>query len=363
MNILHLQLSGGIGGISVLSRDIAEISKENNIFYFLFEGGVIAEQLKELGSEVIVKNYTAKETLKASKELVEFCKQNNVDVVICHTGSPVTRFAHIYCQKHYKKAKYLLYLHANAHDGIYPNKLKRLLNHKITVAAHKASDKSVAISKSVKDSYVEVYGLNPHKCCVIYNGIKPDKFYSTRTEKQNDCFNIIFVGRLFESKGVHILIEALSKLPKDINISVKIVGKDQNGYGKMCQEKAKEYGIDNFVKFTGPRLDVPDLLAQSDLFVHPALCKEGFGIALVEAMAAYVPCVAFNRGAIPEIIDNNVNGYIVDKVNASSLANGILKAYKQFNTDAYRNLRQEARKKAETFTINNLVENLENLYR
>ena len=44
MNIVHLQLSGGIGGISVLTRDLAGISDHNNIFYFLFEGGVIADE-------------------------------------------------------------------------------------------------------------------------------------------------------------------------------------------------------------------------------------------------------------------------------------------------------------------------------
>lgn len=362
MNIVHLQLSGGIGGISVLSRDIAEISKHNNIFYFLFEGGVIADQLKDLGSTVVVKNYTTRETPAASKELVEFCKQNNVDVVICHTGSPVTRFAYIYCQKHYKKAKYLLYLHANAHDGIYRNKLKQFITSKLTKKAHQISSTTVAISNTVKNSYIQVYDFDNSKCKTIYNGINLDKFYSNKIEKQDDCFNIIFVGRLFAAKGIHLLVNAIAKLPKDIKINVKIVGKDQGGYGEQCKNNAKQLGIENIVEFTGPKLNVPELLAESDLFVHPAICEEGFGIAVVEAMASYIPCIAFNKGAMPEIIDNDINGYLVDDEKSQALSDAILKAYNKFQTDEYKNMRLEARKKAETFSIKNYIKELEKLY-
>jgi glycosyltransferase involved in cell wall biosynthesis len=167
---------------------------------------------------------------------------------------------------------------------------------------------------------------------------------------------------VFYSKGIHVLIDAISKLPSDINISVKIVGNDHDGYTEKMKEKATSLGLDDKIEFTGVRLDVPELLADADIFIHPAVCEEGFGITLAEAMASYLPCIAFKRGAIPEIIDNGENGFVIDRISADLLAKTIEDAYNLFKTDDYDQYKINARKKAEFFSVENALCQLEGIY-
>ena len=74
---------------------------------------------------------------------------------------------------------------------------------------------------------------------------------------------------------------------------------------------AKELGIGDQVDFLGTRSDVPELLAGADVFIHLPDCAEGFGIAVVEAMASGLICVCNDRGALPEIVEDGVSGLIV----------------------------------------------------
>ena len=115
MNILHLQLSGGPGGIVSLCRDINKHSAHHNFFYFLFEGGSIADEIAAQGGTVQVATGAKNHPLKAATDLVRYCKEQQIDVIVDHSGSPYTRFVHIYTAWRLKKVRFLLYLHANAY--------------------------------------------------------------------------------------------------------------------------------------------------------------------------------------------------------------------------------------------------------
>lgn len=362
MNIVHLQLSGGIGGISILTRDIAKASDNNNIFYFLFEGGVIADDMAKNGSEVYVENGRHFAFLSEAIKFTKFCKKHKADVIIAHTGSPICRFLGFFAKKHMKHVKFLLYFHSNALSSSYHNKMKDFLDASIEKAAFRACDSGVAISNSVKAGAAEKYGFNPDKIKVVYNGINCEKFYSERLDTKDDKLNIIYVGRVFREKGTHILIDAISACKCKNKIDVKIVGHDHGGFTEKMKNKADRLGLNDIITFTGPQTDIPKYLAQSDVFIHPAICLEGFGITLAEAMAAYLPCIAFNRGAIPEIIDNGENGFIVDQIDANKLAAAIDEVYALYGTQKYTEMRMHARKKAQTFSIETVVKELEALY-
>ena len=81
------------------------------------------------------------------------------------------------------------------------------------------------------------------------------------------------------------------------------------------------------VQFINNVNDTRKVLGHLDLFVLPSI-NEGFGIAIIEAMAAGVPVVASNCGGIPEIIEHNVNGFLVAPGNPNDLANKIKYALK-----------------------------------
>lgn len=362
MNIVHLQLSGGIGGISILTRDIAKESDNNNIFYFLFEGGVIADDMAKNGSLVHIENGKHFAFLSEARKFTSFCKKNKADVIIAHSGSPICRFLALYAKKHMKNVKLLVYYHSNALSSTYGNKIKDYIDSLIEKYTFKVANYGVAISQSVKDSFVKKYGLCPDKIKVVYNGINCEKFYSNRLNTDDDKLNIIYVGRIFAEKGIHILIDAINACKNKNNIKVTIVGHDHGGFTEKMKEKTDNLGLNHIITFTGPQTNIPKYLSQNDVFIHPAICLEGFGITLAEAMASYLPCIAFNRGAIPEIIDNEKNGFIIDKADVQTLANMIDRVYTLHGTQKYTEMRINARKKAQIFNIDNVVKELETLY-
>jgi glycosyltransferase involved in cell wall biosynthesis len=76
------------------------------------------------------------------------------------------------------------------------------------------------------------------------------------------------------------------------------------------------------VHFLGLRRDVPDLLSAMDILVLPSH-TEGFGLALVEAMAAGLPVIATSVGALPEVVTEGENGLLIPPRDAGALAGAL----------------------------------------
>ncbi len=362
MNVVHLQLSGGTGGISVLTKDIAEKSKNNNIFYFLFEGGIVADKMKEMGCKVVVKNGSHANFIGEGIKLVKFCKENNADVLIAHSGAPIIRYIATFAKKHLKNIKMFVYLHSSIGIVNYKNKIKNALSDYIDITSFNHCDKAIAISNSVKESYQKKYNLKNGIIQTVYNGINTEKF-KPNYNKSGDAFNIYYVGRVIKYKGVHNLISAAGTLNLP-NINIMIVGKCYNGYDKELKELAKKNGIENQVYLCGEKTDVENQLKNAHLFVHPAKINEGFGLTLAEALSCAVPCIAYNEGAMTEIIENGKNGFIANDFTISALAEAIKKVYDIWsgNYNSYIEMCRYSNASAQKFSIEKTVKELESLY-
>ena len=112
-----------------------------------------------------------------------------------------------------------------------------------------------------------------------------------------------------------------------------------------------ELDIDSRVQFLGTRDDVPELLADSDVFVHLPDCAEGFGIAVVEAMASGLICVCGDRGALPEIVEDGVSGFLVKNNDPERLAEIVRAIAGNPNSEAYAKIRANAVTAAGRFSI------------
>ena len=104
---------------------------------------------------------------------------------------------------------------------------------------------------------------------------------------------------------------------------------------------------------SGYRSDVPRLLRAADLFVFPTHF-EGFGLAIVEAMAHDLPIVSSDAKSIPEIIENNVNGLLFPSQNSKSLLKTIRYALK--HPDEMRVMAKEAKSNVERFSEEKMIE-------
>lgn len=176
----------------------------------------------------------------------------------------------------------------------------------------------IAISETVKNFHIK-FGFDEEKIKVIPNFIQY-KFNKNMDFKYHDkdFFNILYVGAMNESKGIHILIKAFSRIArkyKDSRLILVGKGRKINDYLQM----AKNLDIDNKVTFTGYLNDGKKnkYYSEANVFIHPAIWPEPFGRTLLEAMSFNIPLIVSNVGAPPKIIQDA--GLIFENGNVEDL--------------------------------------------
>lgn len=181
----------------------------------------------------------------------------------------------------------------------------------------------IANSEETKKTILSVNPLlfDKNKIHVIYNGIDIHPFNNLPNDKNGKEFVIGNLGRLAEQKGQKYLIQ-LAEILKTKNISFKITIGGDGALEANLKAMAKEKQVENYIDFYGFVEDIPQFMSLLDVFVLPSLW-EGFGYVLAEAMAAKLPVVAFDVSSNPELITNGENGFLVENVNLSEMAEKI----------------------------------------
>jgi glycosyltransferase involved in cell wall biosynthesis len=182
-----------------------------------------------------------------------------------------------------------------------------------------------AISEDCKTHAMRA-GAKESSITVVMNGADLRRFSPapTRTSSSEFGSRMIFACRqLFPRKGIRFLIEAVAKLkPKYPDINLIIAG---DGFERpVLEELAQNLGIGDKTKFLGwvANKDLPRYFRSCAVSVIPSL-EEGFGIPAAEAMGCEKPVVASDAGGLPEVVENDVTGYVVPKGDAAALASAI----------------------------------------
>ncbi len=227
----------------------------------------------------------------------------------------------------------------------------------------KKATKIIAISKFTKKDLIKTYKINPQKVVVAYPGWKKiksqkfkDKNYQSKLKFIKNKYQIkgdyiLCLGTLKPSKNIEGLIDAYSILVsrnKILDSKLVIAGKKGWLY-KDIFRKVKKSNLERNVIFTGfvPDEEVPILLKGAKVFVLPSFW-EGAGIPALEAMAAGVPVVCSNQGALPEIANNAA--VMINPYSPKNIAQGIKKALN--NKDLRRKLIKMGKKRAKMFSWN-----------
>ena len=139
------------------------------------------------------------------------------------------------------------------------------------------------------------------------NGIDTEYFKSTEsfTERKNDTFTFIFIGRIVRDKGIHELTECIRKL----NCNLILVGSFEDG-DPVDEDDKKFLLTSEKVKFVGWQTDVRPYLEQADALVFPSY-REGFPNVPMQAGAMGLPCIVTNINGCNEIIKDGLNGKII----------------------------------------------------
>jgi glycosyltransferase involved in cell wall biosynthesis len=189
----------------------------------------------------------------------------------------------------------------------------------------------IAISEDVKKRLMKL-GCPEKKIVVVHNGVSMPKIEhegrSNRFVKQfdwpKDSFIIGITGQMTSTKGHEDLVEAFSKaVQKNEKLKLVIGGKKLEPlYGRL-KYLIEENGLGKSVMFSDWLADAADFYQAIDLFVLASRHDEGYGLVVAEAMSHGRPVITTQSGGAVEIVEDGINGYIVQKQNAEEIAKKI----------------------------------------
>jgi glycosyltransferase involved in cell wall biosynthesis len=160
------------------------------------------------------------------------------------------------------------------------------------------------------------------------------------------------VGRLQRLKGVHVLVKAMPAVLRSYpDAHCVIVGGEhalEPDYPAYLKDQIAALGLGRRVMLAGLQRNVQDWMQAMDIVVHPS-DREGFGMAVVEAMALGKPVVAGDSGGPSEIVTSGLHGFLAPYGDADALAASILRYLN--DPELARHVGAAARERARQFSI------------
>lgn len=173
------------------------------------------------------------------------------------------------------------------------------------------------------------------------------------SDKNNIRF--LYVGKIEERKNTLFLFEVLHQLKtKGFNPLLTLVGNVDEAYLKVCKAKISELCLEPNVNYVGKKLqhELPEYYQSSDFFLFPTQ-YDIFGMVLLEAMYFGLPAVSTVNGGSVTLINNSVNGIVIDNLDVENWVDSISEAW---SSDQYNNMRTAARNAVlENFTWDSIV--------
>lgn len=230
----------------------------------------------------------------------------------------------------------------------------------------------VLANSSAGRNWLIEQGVKEQKIEVIPNGIvlprRPERASGLSPMRKE--FNIpagttvcACVGRLVSGKGIDFYLQAARiVLERGRDVRFLMIGADssEKNYPSEVEMLAQRLRLDHQVIFTGERQDVPDILREVDIVVHPSL-TEGLSNVILEAMAAGIPVVATRVGGNPELVEDGRTGFLVPAENSEEIADAICRLLDQ--PEMAHGFGERARRRvADEFAIDRMLSKTEALY-
>jgi glycosyltransferase involved in cell wall biosynthesis len=327
-----------------------------------FRGGerqtqLLIEQLAQLG-------YKQKLLVRNASELIHRCK-NIQNLQIIEISKP-----YIFHLKHIKDATIL---HAHETKALqfayFANKLthipyivtrrvgNNIKDNFLNTRMYTNAKKSVALSRAIEK---EILQIAPNAATAIipdaFTDAKVNATLSAKIKNRfKDKYLIGNIGALDGHKGQSFLLEAARNLEKTHpQMHFIFVGSGQDEEKLKAQAK----GLQN-ITFEGFVNNVNDYINAFDLFVFPSQ-NEGLGSILLDVMGLNIPIIASNVGGIPDIVQNQKNGLLIEPQNAKEIEEKIIMLYK--DKKFAKQLAENAKKDIKNYSPRNMVLKYQKIY-
>ena len=203
----------------------------------------------------------------------------------------------------------------------------RALNNRVRVALERWTGNRpdahfLAVSGMSRDHGLRYLRVPPAQVRTLNNGIALDAYPTALPLRQNTPPRIVVVGRFRPEKGQDVAVAAFAQ----VRAAGYVFRADLLGDGPTRPQilaDVQQRGLSDWVRAPGMRHDVAAALPAYDLLGMPSRF-EGLPMALIEAMAAFVPAIATRVGGIPEVIQDGVNGRLVPPEDPAALAAAII---------------------------------------
>jgi len=193
----------------------------------------------------------------------------------------------------------------------------------INLMLYKWAYKNVYVILLSRKLLSDIKFLPINKYYIVPNGIEQNEKYECVEKGFNELPQILFLSHLIESKGVYDFLDALKILSnRNVSFTGVMIGNEVEITSQDILSRMN--GAGQSVQFLGPKYGREKLkvLTAASLLVYPSF-NDTFPLVILEALSVGIPIVATNEGAITDMIEDGVNGFIVDKQNPQAIADKI----------------------------------------
>ena len=336
MKIIHIISSLDKGGAETYLAMLCKYQIEKNkvVVIYLKGNGYWAKKLSKLGITVIFINfkkvYNISQFILSFYKIKKIIKNHRPDIVHAHLRLPELILFLI--KLFNKKFKMIITKHLDSFfmegSGDKSSFFKGIFFDRIIF---KYADHIIFISKYTKSYFLKKIITNKKKVSVIRYGFN-DKFYLksknyssrllNKIKKKNKEIIICNIARHVKQKSINVLLDSIAFLKTKYDITFKLILVGNGPENKNLRLYARELKINQYIIWIKYYENVKDIYDLSDFFVLTSN-YEGLGLVLLEAMNSSVPIIANNASSIPEVVKNDVNGYLINKNNPRKFAEKI----------------------------------------
>lgn len=220
-------------------------------------------------------------------------------------------------------------------------------------------DKMVSVDTNTANWFQTIdFNLGNQKIKVIPNYVDTNEFKPQNDLKKKDKIVITYPRRLYEPRGMYLLLNIVDKLFKEYkNIEIHFVGKGFDEDVNKIKEKMKKYPNRLFCYSSTPE-KMNEIYKKTDISLIPTIYSEGTSLSCLEAMATENIVISTRIGGLCDLIIDNYNGYLIEPTE-EDLYNKL--KYVLDNYDKQEIIKKRARESAETFNKNNWAQKWKNV--
>ena len=215
----------------------------------------------------------------------------------------------------------------------------------------------IAVSEDIQRTFVIRYGIPKEKTLAIYNGT--DISNNHATNRKRNYFVIGSAGRLFPIKDYPFMVEIAREVIKHTDkVQFELAGEGPEMQRILCL--IQKYHLENVFILRGFIDNMEPFYKGLDLYINTSF-HEGFPMSILEAMAHGLPIISTNTGGLKEILNNGVQGYLVEERDPITFADKCLKIYR--DKEIYLKMGTASREKViNEFSLGKMAEKYYNLY-